>query len=81
MMNMNVLRLAAIMLLLSCVFGITKAEPINTDSLLQAQKKEERKIPRMMVGYEFNINDADDVTFSHELDFQWYFLKYMGTEG
>lgn len=55
-----------------------RAATINTDSLLQAQKKEERKIPRMMVGYEFNINDADDDTFSHELDFQWYFLKYMG---
>lgn len=51
---------------------------INTDSLLQAQKREAHRISKMMVSYEFNINTANDATFSHELDFHWYFLKYMG---
>lgn len=54
------------------------AASINVGSLMNAQRKEAHQLPRQMVTYCFNINTGYDVTFSHELDYQWYPLKYMG---
>lgn len=77
-MHFNHLRCLLLLALPLCGCLYSSAAPINVDSLMKAQRKESHQIPRMMVGYEFNINDADDVTFSHEIDFHWYFLKYFG---
>lgn len=77
-MFLRELHRGAIVALLFFVGLHISAATINTDSLMSAQKREAHHIPRMMAGYEFNINVSNDATFAHELDFHWYFLKYMG---
>lgn len=67
-----------LLFLLALPLGRLYAAPIDTDSLLDAQKREAHRLPCMMAGYEFNINVANDASFAHELDFHWYFLKYVG---
>lgn len=68
----------AVMALLCFSCLTVSAAPVNTDSLMAAQRREAHRLPSMMAGYEFNINVANDATFAHELDFHWYFLKYLG---
>lgn len=65
------------LLSLLCLLSL-HASAINLDSLMNVEKKEAHKIPRQVLTYSFNINTATDGTFSHQLDYQWYALKYMG---
>lgn len=65
------------LLSLLCLLSL-RASAINLDSLMNIEKKEAHKIPRQVFTYSFNINTATDDTFSHQLDYQWYALKYMG---
>lgn len=72
--------IVAVIAVISLLLSATQATAgtINTDSLLQAQKREAHRIPRMMAGYTFSLNTAEETTSSHEIDFHWFFLKYMG---
>lgn len=69
-------RLLSFVLLLFSV--ASNAQKINVDSLMNAMKKEEHRIPRQMLTLQAGFNVGDDASVAYEMDYHYYPLRYVG---